>query len=38
MRKRNGLLVLALLSMGLPGMAAGGEPDPEAVRRLMEKL
>ena len=37
MRKRDWLLGLALLGVGLPGMAAGGEPDPEAVRRLMEK-
>ena len=36
--KRDGWLVLVLLGVGLPGMAAGGEPDPEAVRRLMEKL
>ena len=37
MRKRDGLLGLVLLGVGWPGMAAGGEPDPEAVRRLMKK-
>jgi formylglycine-generating enzyme required for sulfatase activity len=37
MRKRRGLLVLTMLIMGLPGIAAGGEPDPNAVRELMKK-
>jgi len=37
MRKRDGWLVLVLLVVGWSGMATGAEPDPEAVRRLMEK-
>ena len=30
-------LVAAVLVAGLPGLAVGSEPDPEAVRRLMEQ-
>lgn len=37
MHGREWLLGLVLLGVGWPGMAVGGEPDPEAVRRLMEK-
>ena len=37
MRGGEWLLGLVLLRVGWPGMAAGGEPDSEAVRRLMEK-
>lgn len=37
MRGSEWLLGLVLLRVGWPGMAAGGEPDSEAVRRLMEK-
>ena len=37
MRGGEWLLGLVLLGVGLPGIAAGGEPDPEEVRRRMEK-
>ena len=37
MHGREWLLGLVLLGVGWPVIAAGGEPDPEAVRRLMEK-
>ena len=36
MRKRDGLLGLVLLGVGWPGIAAGGEPDPEEVRQRVE--
>jgi formylglycine-generating enzyme required for sulfatase activity len=37
MRGCNWLMGLVLLGVGWLGMAVGAEPDPEAVRRLMEK-
>ena len=37
MRGYEWLLGLVLLGVGWPGLVVGGEPDPEEVRRRMEK-